>query len=440
MIDRRGVTPRTLGGQHAPGGVPVLAARNVRGGRMLLGDDVRYVSPELSARWMPEPLRSGDVLVTSEGPAGEVTILDADIRYCLGPRLFALRADSLLLDSRFLFYMLQSRGVQAQFRAKENGSRMQGIRQADLLEVELELPPLAEQRRIAAVLAMLDAKIALNRELNRTLEALAQAVFKSWFVDFDPVVARAAGRAPDGMSAHTASQFPYCLAPSALGPIPETWTVSTIGEEVRVVGGSTPSTARPEFWDGPIRWATPRDLSGGGDSVLVETGRRLTGAGLKRISSGLLPQGTVLLSSRAPIGYLAVAAMPLAVNQGFIAMVCDGQLSNYYVLEWVRASMTRILTLTHGSSFPEIGKRNFRSLPVPVPPQAVLDAWDALAAPLYARIARSIEESLVLTELRGRLLEEFLGGQILLSEPVPKQRPPYSALRIRPTTIARPNA
>lgn len=148
--------------------------------------------------------------------------------------------------------------------------------------------------------------------------------------------------------------------------------------------------------------------------MLVETGRTLTAAGLKKISSGLLPQGTVLLSSRAPIGYLAVAAMPLAMNQGFIAMICEGQLGNYYVLEWARASMAGILTLTHGSSFPEIGKRNFRSLPVLVPPQPVLDAWHALAAPLYARIARSIEESLLLAELQGRLLEQLLTGELVL--------------------------
>ncbi len=137
------------------------------------------------------------------------------------------------------------------------------------------------------------------------------------------------GQQPAGMDAVTAALFPDSFENSPLGEIPKGWILSTIGESVRVVGGSTPSTKEPAYWEGgTIHWITPKDLASLSSPVVVDTERRITELGLQQISSRLLPKGTVLLSSRAPIGYLAIAEVPLAINQGFIAMICDHKLSN----------------------------------------------------------------------------------------------------------------
>ena len=194
--------------------------------------------------------------------------------------------------------------------------------------------------------------------MNETLEAMARAIFKDWFVDFGPTRAKAEGRAP-----YLAAEL-WDLFPDALddGDKPFEWKVSEIGREVDAVGGATPSTKEPSYWEGgEYHWATPKDLSKLSSPVLLDTARKITQAGVKKISSGLLPVGTVLLSSRAPIGYLAVAEVPTAVNQGFISMVCEKRLPNVFVLFWCYENLDHIKSISGGSTFAEISKKVFES-------------------------------------------------------------------------------
>jgi type I restriction enzyme S subunit len=197
--------------------------------------------------------------------------------------------------------------------------------------------------------------------MNETLEATARALFESWFVDFDPVRAKAAGREPC-LPKYLSDVFPDSFDDSELGEIPKGWEVKSVGDLADVVGGTTPSTKQPEYWDGGTHaWATPKDLSGLSVPVLLETERRITDAGLSQIGSGLLPMGTVLLSSRAPIGYLAIAEIPVAINQGFIAMTPKAGISNLFLLLWARVAHKEIVSRANGSTFLEISKSNFRS-------------------------------------------------------------------------------
>ncbi len=150
--------------------------------------------------------------------------------------------------------------------------------------------------------------------------------------------------------------------------------------------------------------------------MLIETERRITDLGLQRISSGLLPIGTVLLSSRAPIGYLAIAEVPVAVNQGFIAMICDGDLPNLYVLHWARENLPTIIGNANGTTFLEISKRNFRPIRALVPPRPVLDHFIKMVGPLHQRIAANIRESRTLAALRDVLLPKLLSGEIRVKD------------------------
>jgi type I restriction enzyme S subunit len=249
--------------------------------------------------------------------------------------------------------------------------------------IRVTWPPVSEQRKIATILGTLDDKIELNRRMNETLEAMAQALFESLFVN-----AREDG-------------------------LPEGWRESTIGEEVRVVGGSTPSTTSPEFWEGGSHyWATPKDLSAVTSPVLLDTERKITDAGVEQISSGLLPKGTVLLSSRAPIGYLVVSEVPVSVNQGFIAMVCDKELPNHYVRLWAKQNMETIEANANGTTFLEISKKNFRPLPIVVPSKDVIDQFVRQVEPLHKRIVSNLKESQTLAAMRDALLPKLLSGAI----------------------------
>jgi type I restriction enzyme S subunit len=337
----------------------------------------------------------------------EIRIVRSAIRMAFNQDIKAVSPEASV-DGRFLHYAMLAR-VPDLRDAVEAAGHGTGVLPTDRLS-ELPIPalPLPEQRAIAATLGALDDKIELNRKMNATLEAMARALFRDWFTGFGPTRAKMAGR-PPYLSPDLWPLFPARL--DADGK-PEGWEVSTIGDEVRVVGGSTPSTKEPDLWDGGINWATPKDLSTLAAPVLLETARTISTAGLAKISSGLLPVGSLLLSSRAPIGYLAIAEVPVAINQGFIGMICDKRLSNVFAWLWTLENMDAILAKANGSTFQEISKGNFRPLPVVVAPDPVLKAFDAIAKPLYDRIARNERESRTLAQTRDLLLPRLMSGEI----------------------------
>ena len=321
-------------------------------------------------------------------------------------------------DGRFLSYYLKSdmfwayiRGVLGDKSAQPNASA------STMTQAPLTFPrDIDEQRAIAHILGTLDDRIELNRRMNETLEAMAHALFKSWFVDFDPVRAKLEGRDP-GLPKPLADLFPNRLVDSEAGEIPEGWEVSRIGDELNVVGGSTPSTKEPSYWNcGEHNWATPKDLSKISSPVLLETNRKITDAGANKISSGLLPAGTVLLSSRAPIGYIAVAEAPTAINQGFIAMVCNKRLPNLYVLFWCQDNLDHIKGISGGSTFAEISKKAFRPIRVTVPSHEVLSAYQFIARPLFRRLVENVKEVATLAQTRDLLLPKLISGTIRLND------------------------
>ena len=312
-------------------------------------------------------------------------------------------------DQRFASYLLRT----VDFLSCSDKSSVPGVNRNDLHRIPVLLPPLTEQKAIASVLGALDDKIELNRRMNATLETMARALFQSWFVDFDPVRVKLDGRQLPGLDEATAELFPANFRDSAAGHIPNAWTVEPIGVVVDCVGGGTPSTAEPKYWEGGTHhWTTPKDLSSLQAPVLLDTDRKLTDAGIAKISSGLLPTGTLLLSSRAPVGYLAIAAMPVAINQGFIALKCNERASNYFMLNWCQTNMAEIESRATGTTFAEISKRNFRPISMVLPSIELMAAFTEWVAPLYTQIINNLHQSRTLATLRDTLLPKLLSGDL----------------------------
>jgi type I restriction enzyme S subunit len=223
------------------------------------------------------------------------------------------------------------------------------------------------------------------------------------------------GRDP-GLVKPLADLFPARLVDSELGEIPEGWEVMPIDALAEVVGGSTPKTERTEYWEGGTHyWATPKDLSGLSMPVLLDTERKITDAGLAQISSGSLPKGTVLLSSRAPIGYLAIAEVPVAVNQGFIAMKPRHGTSNLFLLRWASSAHEEIVSHANGSTFLEISKSNFRPIRTVAPESSVMEAFDRLSRPMYRKVVEHERESRALAILRDALLPKLISGEVRIT-------------------------
>lgn len=384
----------------------------------------------------------GSLAISKSGTIGRLGILED---YMCGNRaVINIRVNADICDKYYIFYVLKSK--RAEIESLATGSVQKNLYTSVLGSMELNLPPLDTQRAIANQIWSLDKKIQLNQQINQTLEQIAQAIFKSWFVDFEPVKAKinaleAGGSEKDALLAAmqaisgknkaqltqlqtedpehynqlrtTAELFPSAMQDTELGEIPEGWSSSDIGKEVTVVGGATPSTKNPEFWDGgDIAWTSPRDLSNLTDKVLVDTQRKVTEAGLAKISSGLLPINTVLMSSRAPVGYLALTKLPVAVNQGYIAMKCEKVLSPEFTLQWCSEHMDEIKNRASGTTFAEISKKNFKVIPVIVPKKEIIDAFSKQVRPLYSKIEINIRESHSLGLIRDSLLPKLLSGSL----------------------------
>lgn len=320
-------------------------------------------------------------------------------------------------DPRFVYYFLKS----INFAGYNSGSAQPSLNRNFIYPIEIRVPAPEVQREIARILGAIDDKIELNRRMNDTLEAMARAIFQSWFVDFDPVRAKAGGESPDsicqrlGLTPEFLALLPDTFDESSIGLLPSGWTVSSIGTLADVVGGSTPNTKEAKFWDkGHHAWATPKDLSRLSTPVLLNTERKVTELGLAQISSGLLAPGTVLMSSRAPIGYRAINELPVAINQGFIAMKPVNGVSRYFLLYWAEWALQDIVSRANGSTFLEISKSNFRPIQVVCPPGAMFAAFDQVVQPLYQRMVANEKEILLLIEQRDSLLPELLAGRTIV--------------------------
>jgi type I restriction enzyme S subunit len=401
----------------AKAGYPYVAIPQMRGGRIDLAD-ARRISHEHYLEWTRKAKpETNDVVLSRRCNPGETAVAPPGAEFALGQNLVLLRADGTKVHPPFLRWLARGPDWWEQIGKFNNvGAVFDSLKCADVLKFELRFPPLPEQRAIAHILGTLDDKIELNRRMSETLEAMARALFKSWFVDFDPVRARACGRDP-GLPKPLADLFPARLVDSELGEIPQGWEVKSIGDLAEVVGGSTPKTERAEYWEGGTHhWVTPKDLSGLSMPVLLDTERKITDAGLAQISSGLLPNGTVLLSSRAPIGYLAIGEVPAAVNQGFIAMKPRPGVSNLYLLRWARAAHDEIVSHANGSTFLEISKSSFRPIRTVAPANPVMKAFDRVSRPMYLKVVQHERGSRTLSALRDALLPKLISGELRVND------------------------
>ena len=405
--------------EFAEHGVSFIRAADMSNGRLLF-ESAQCISDVARARIRKGIGRPGDVLLSHKGTVGKIAFAPEGCRdfVCSPQTTFWRVIDRDFFDRSFLFSYLQSSEFKAQLASRKGETDMADyVSLTAQRQLVVPVPPFVIQKEIGEFFASLNNRITLLRETNATLEAIAQALFKSWFVDFDPVRAKAEGLEPQAMDATTAALFPDSFEESELGLVPRGWAVKPVGNAVDCLGGGTPDTKEPSYWEPAEHcWTTPKDLSGLQSPVLLRTERQLSTLGLAKVSSGLLPAGTLLLSSRAPIGYLAIAQMPVAVNQGYIAIPRGGELSPLYMLFWCRQNMEGIKGRANGSTFMEISKKAFRPIPALVPNAEVLDAFANIADSLFERLIENERQAQTLTQLRDTLLPRLISGQLRLPE------------------------
>ncbi|MEF1309060.1 restriction endonuclease subunit S [Vibrio mytili] len=366
-------------------------------------------------------LEAGDLLfarqsLVREG-AGQCSIFWDDAEeVCFESHIIRCRIDRQKADPLFLFYYFQSKLGKSNVDCYvEQGAGAAGIRGTDLLKVLVPDIDVEHQRKVAKALYQLDRKIKNNFLVNQTLEQMAQAIFKSWFVDFDPVKAKMNGEQPDGMDAVTASLFPEKLVESELGLIPEGWKVSSLSELIKLTGGGTPKRSEETYWNGDIPWFSVKDVPSGSNVFVVDTDEKITELGLNKSSTKLLPKGTTIITARGTVGKLALVGTDMCMNQSCYG-IRGKEIGDYYNYFNLKEAVSTLQRNTHGAVFDTITTKTFDTYSLAFGGVELADRFEDLIAPLLQKIESNVRQNIELSALRDTLLPKLLSGEVELNE------------------------
>lgn len=394
-------------------GVPIVRVNNFRDMHLDLSDVMR-VAPEVEAKYGRTRLKGGEVLLTIVGSVGQVAVVPQHLAGFNVARAVAVMAPLAHVSPDWIALCLRSPLSQHLLGSRANTTVQTTINLRDLRALPIPLPPAHERRLIAALIGALDDRITLLRDTNATLEAIAQALFKSWFVDFDPVRAKQAGLAPEGLDEATAALFPDAFVTSALGDVPAGWQIGGILDAATLLSGGTPKTDRPDFWGGDILWASAKDVSQASDPVLLSTERTITSLGLNGSSTKIIPAfATAIVARGATTGRMVMLGSDMAMNQTCYALKSrhDAPIALHLML---RKEVAGLVNAAHGSVFDTITTATFAQSVCLLPPAHVLQRFEQLARPLYDRIISNVAQAQTLATFRDTLLPRLISGQLRL--------------------------
>ena len=374
-------------------GVIVLRSSNIRNGRLDLSnpsftDEYHYEERSKRAR-----IQAGDLVITREAPMGEVCLIPENLKCCLGQRMVMLRPSKNKCHGKYLLYALQSRRVQNQIKSHEGtGSTVSNLRIPVLKELSIPSPSIAAQRAIAHILGTLDDKIELNRKTNQTLEAMAKALFKSWFVDFDPVIAKAEGR-PTGLSAEISDLFPDSFEDSELGEIPSGWEIGGLEEFLVLQRGF--DLPAPQRIKGAYPVVAASGVSGTHNEAMAFAPGVVTGR------SGVLGK----------VFYVQTDFFPLNTTLWAKEFRLATPVYGYFLLSDIDFAV-----FNAGSAVPTLNRNHLGSLRFPLPPKALVVSFTEVAADLMKRKEGIAAETSNLSTTRDALLPKLISGEIRIPD------------------------
>ena len=366
-------------------GVPVLNGSNLEG-FSLSEKTFRYVTRKKADSLNKANAHRGDIVITHRGTLGQIVFIPQDSkydRYVISQSQFRVRCNDRVLPEYLVYYFHTPIG---QHKLLSNASQV-GVPalarpSSTFQQIEVVLPELSIQKCVVEIISTIQKKIANNQELNDNLEQQAQSYFQELFVD---------------------------------NADPE-WTTGTISDLGTVVGGSTPSKAKPEYYtESGIAWITPKDLSINKSKFVSHGENDITKLGLRNSSASLMPEGTVLFSSRAPIGYIAIAAGEVTTNQGFKSVVPKPEIGTPFVYFFLKNTLPVIEGMASGSTFKEVSGSTMKNVPAVIPDAETLAKFSDFCAPIFAQQRILEEQNQSLATLRDNLLPKLMSGEIDVS-------------------------
>ena len=361
-------------------------------------------------------LKRGDIIISARGTVGVLAQIGKPM--CFNQSCFGIRGKENIVDTDYLYYSLKN--YVQHIVKRSQGSVFDTINLASFNLMELQIPKEIEtQKKIAKVLSDLDAKIEVNNQINAKLEAMAKTLYEYWFVQFDFPFDFAQGKPSLNGKPYKSSGGKMVYNEELKREIPEGWEDSTFETIAEIIGGSTPSKAIDENFTTSENtpWITPRDLSlNKGKKYITRGELDVTEKGIKSASLKILPKDTVLLSSRAPIGYLAISRENVTTNQGFKSFVPKENYPVEFVFYCIKNQIPKIEAYSSGSTFKEVSASTLKSITISTPRKEVLFTYKKIAKPIFEKQNYLEQENQKLAELRDWLLPMLMNGQVSVGE------------------------
>lgn len=433
IIDYRGKTPK-----KTASGIPLITAKIVKNGR--INPTQEYIAESDYDSWMKRGIpQKGDIVLTTEAPLGEVAQLNGE-KIALAQRIITLRGKAGLLESDFLKYLLQSNEVQHQLTGRSSGTTVSGIKQSELRKIILCFPPLPEQKAIAHILGSLDDKIELNQRMNATLEGLAQALFQSWFVDFDPVLdnALAAGNPiPDELTdraavrrqaldngtanREAAQHFPATFQfTEELGWIPEGWEAGCIGVIAKAIGGYAFKSKVFQERGYPV--IKIKNIVGDG-TVSIEDSQCIDSETAEKAIKFSLSDGDILMAmTGATVGKIGIVVngKNVAFLNQRVAKLVGRSVKNInsflFCFFKYQENFEQIVGAAGGSAQPNISSSGIESVQFPVPSKDLLIRFTNLVDPNFEKWISNYKLINSLSKLRDTLLPQLISGELRIPD------------------------
>lgn len=392
-----GGTPSTSRDEYWNGNIPWITPKDLADhNTRFIENGERHITKEGLENSSAKLLPKNTVLFSSRAPIGYVAIADRELATNQGFK--NIICDEKEANFEFIFYWLKVNTHAIERRA--SGSTF-GEASASLMKSqEILLPPYREQRSIASVLASLDDKIELLRKQNETLEAIARAIFHEWFVEFNfPNEQSKPYKASGGK-----------MIDSELDEIPDGWKVGNLFEIARVLSGGTPKTDREEFWGDSIPFFTPKDV--GGDVYVLSTEKYLSEAGLQNCNSQLFPINTVFITARGTVGRVAMAGIPMAMNQSCYALQSKNSTDQLFLFLLIKKITSELQSQAHGTVFSTITLDTFKALDFITPSPAAIASFTETVGPIFEKVLASLMAIKALATVRDLLLPKLMSGEV----------------------------
>lgn len=385
-------------GDHQPPpkaqqGIPFVTISNINSMNQLDFSDTMFVPKEYyQSLDEKRKVRKGDVLYSVVGSFGIPVLIKEERPFVFQRHIAILRPKEDIVDSGFLFYTMLNRDFYAKADAVAIGAAQRTVSLGSLRNIKIDVPSLESQKHIADILSAYDDLIENNQKQIKLLEEAAQRLYKEWFVDL---------------------RFPGHENTKIVDGVPEGWRVASIADICDTVGGGTPSTKIQSYYEkGDILWVTPTDITRNFSLALLDTEKKITPEGLKNSSAKMLPAETILMTSRASVGFFGMCKYEVCTNQGFISCIPKRENLQMYLLFNLKSRVEEIRQKAGGSTYLEISKTVFRELKIILPKDEVLAEYQKNVHDIFDEIYCRTEMIKSLVDMRNRVLPKLMSGEV----------------------------